>query len=103
MNSSPSPGTAIRNPARSSLDSRPLTTIAMVQSSVLAHAAYDDALAILEVEFRSGIVYRYFHVPQQIYQDLLQAHSKGAYFNRRVRTVFRHARVDSGALDTALP
>jgi KTSC domain len=103
MNSSTSPLIGIRHCATSSSDGRPLPTTTMVQSSVLARAAYDQAVAILELEFCSGIVYRYFHVPQQIYQDLLQAHSKGAYFNRHVRNVFRYGRVDSGAPTTALP
>ena len=33
-------------------------------------------LALLEVEFRSGEIYRYFDVPQQTYHQLLQAESK---------------------------
>jgi len=59
-----------------------------VSSSLLASVAYDHDRAILQLEFRSGAVYQYFGVPRQSYQELLQADSHGAYFNRRIRTFF---------------
>jgi hypothetical protein len=34
------------------------------------------------VEFRDGTTYQYADVPVETYHDLLQADSKGAYFNR---------------------
>jgi len=62
-----------------------------VQSRLLASVAYDRGQTILQLEFRGGTVYQYFQVPRQTYQDLLQADSKGAYFNRHIRSVFRCA------------
>jgi hypothetical protein len=62
-----------------------------VPSSLLASVAYDDDRAILQLEFRSGAVYQYFHVPPQSYQELWQADSHGAYFNRHIRNIFRYA------------
>jgi hypothetical protein len=62
-----------------------------VASSLLASVAYDHDRAILQLEFRSGAVYQYFHVPRQSYQELLQADSHGAYFNRHIRSFFRYA------------
>ncbi|PYT31547.1 MAG: KTSC domain-containing protein, partial [Acidobacteria bacterium] len=41
----------------------------------------------------TGPVYRYFGVPSTIFQNLITATSKGAYFNRNVRNSFRHQRV----------
>ena len=49
--------------------------------------------ATLELEFRSGAIYRYFAVPQAVFQELIAAESKGAYFNRHVRNRFRDQRL----------
>jgi KTSC domain len=39
----------------------------------------------LELEFVDGDVYRYFLVPRHVFLELLQAESKGAFFNERIR------------------
>ena len=59
-----------------------------VPSSLLASVAYDAERAILQLELRSGAVYQYFHVPLQTYQDLLQADSRGVYFNHHIRGLY---------------
>ena len=50
-------------------------------------------LALLEVEFRSGEIYRYFDVPQRTYHQLVQAESKGAYLNLNIRKSFSFKRI----------
>ena len=55
-----------------------------VRSSVIAAVGYDTETAELEVEFRSGDVYRYFAVPPSVFRALLEADSPGAYFNKNV-------------------
>lgn len=64
-----------------------------IDSTVLAAAAYDDARAVLEVEFRDGTVYQYRGVPRQTFQDLCRAESKGGYFNRQIRSRFACVRL----------
>jgi hypothetical protein len=59
-----------------------------VQSSLLARVAYDSRRAILQVTFRNGAAYQYAGVPAEIYQGLLQADSKGAYFNHCIRGLY---------------
>jgi hypothetical protein len=59
-----------------------------VDSSLMASVEYDDRRAILQVEFRDGSIYQYLDVPIQSYQELLQAESKGAYFNHHIRAIF---------------
>jgi hypothetical protein len=66
-----------------------------VHSRLLARIAYNHDETILQLEFHGGTVYQYFHVPRQTYQDLFQADSKGTYFNRHIRNVFRCARLGS--------
>ena len=39
-------------------------------------------------QFRSGERYLYFQLPPTCYQQLLQADSKGAYFNHNIRNRF---------------
>ena len=55
-----------------------------VRSSVIAAVGYDAETAVLEVEFRSGDVYRYFAVPPSVHRALIEADSPGAYFNKNV-------------------
>jgi KTSC domain len=101
MTFSPQPPTCIRESAPSSSDCRFLPDGVAVQSSLLAGVAYDHDQAVLQIEFCGGTVYQYFHVPRQTYQDLLQADSQGAYFNRHIRSVFRYSRYDPGARSAA--
>jgi len=55
-----------------------------VSSSVLAAVGYDAATAVLEIEFTSGDVYRYYAVPARVHRELTAAESPGAYFNRAI-------------------
>jgi hypothetical protein len=55
-----------------------------LRSSVLTSAGYDPATAILELEFTSGDVYRYFAVPPSVFRALVDDDSPGAYFNTHV-------------------
>lgn len=64
-----------------------------LESSVIASAGYDPGIAVLELEFRSGEVYRYFAVPPSVHAGLLAAPSAGRFFTQRIRDRFptRHA------------
>lgn len=59
-----------------------------VESSTLAAVGYDAVRKLLQLEFRSGAVYQYFGVPAAIYESLLNATSKGSFFNRSIRGRF---------------
>ncbi len=56
-----------------------------VQSSHLSSVGYDVANSILEVEFLDGSVYQYFNVPEHLFQGLINAGSKGSYFNENIK------------------
>jgi KTSC domain-containing protein len=51
---------------------------------------------VLEIRFTNGGVYRYFGVPPDVCLDFLQADSKGRFFNRYIRGVYRGERVKKG-------
>jgi len=63
----------------------------VLDSSVLKQASYASD-ETLELEFPTG-VYRYFGVPCTVFENLMLAPSKGAYFNRNIRDNFPHQRV----------
>ena len=55
-----------------------------LRSSVLSSAGYDPSTAMLELEFASGDVYRYFAVPPSVFAALIESDSPGAYFNTTI-------------------
>ena len=63
-----------------------------LDSSLLKAAVYSTD-ETLQLAFRTGPVYCYFRVPPTIFQNLMAATSKGAYFNRNIRNSFRYQRV----------
>ena len=63
-----------------------------INSSAIASIGYDADKQELEVEFTSGNIYRYFGVPEEVYEDLLQAPSKGRYFGSFIRGQYDSAR-----------
>lgn len=74
-----------------------------LNSTSLAAAGYLDRQALLELEFRSGAVYRYFGVPAETYEALLRAQSKGGYFNRYIRNRFAYAKIPPDQPPTVVP
>lgn len=56
-----------------------------VESSNLASVGYDAANEILEIAFNHGGVYQYFDVPENIYEELMNASSHGQYFDRNIK------------------
>lgn len=64
--------------------------VAAVESTTLLTVSYDEAQALLQLEFCSRAVYQYFSVPVEVHQSLLAAPSKGRYFNQAIRGRFSH-------------
>jgi hypothetical protein len=56
-----------------------------VSSSTIASVGYDREEHLLEIEFRTGRVYRYRLVPDSVHRELLAAPSQGRFFNTRIR------------------
>jgi hypothetical protein len=66
-----------------------------VESVTLATVAYDVPAGRLQLEFRTGHLYHYFGVPPQVFEGLMQASSKGKYFNRDIRGRFPYTLLPS--------
>jgi hypothetical protein len=64
-----------------------------VQSTALASVGYSKRLRALEIEFRSGAIYRYLNVAPALYHDLMNAPSKARFYDGNIRRKFRSVRV----------
>jgi hypothetical protein len=75
----------------------------LLESTTLASVLYDPLQRRLDIEFRSGQWYRYFQAPPFCYQQLLEADSKGAYFNRHIRNRFPFQHLSDPPTPVVLP
>ena len=66
-----------------------------VESSNLKSVGYDEFLLVLEIEFKSGAVYRYYGVPSEVHDELINAESVGKYFNANVKSKYSFLKVES--------
>ena len=58
-------------------------TLILVNSSAIRAVGYDGST--LTVEFHNGRTYEHPHVPDAVFEGLMQAPSKGAYHNQIIR------------------
>jgi hypothetical protein len=64
-----------------------------VQSTALASVGYSKRLRALEIEFRSGAIYRYLNVTPALYHHLMSAPSKARFYDENIRRKFRSVHV----------
>ena len=69
--------------------------LATVESAAVATVGYDENLKRLQLEFCSRAVYLYFGVPAAVYEALLDAPSKGRYFNGTIRGRYPYRQIRS--------
>ncbi|MBY0436905.1 MAG: KTSC domain-containing protein [Burkholderiales bacterium] len=62
-------------------------------SSQIASHGYDPATQTLEVEFKTGAVYQYDFVSQEVADGFSNCESVGAHFGAHVRGKFPHRMV----------
>ncbi len=69
-------------------------TKVFVESSAIFSIFYDPESQTLDIEFKSsGETYRYFGVPNDEYQGLLMAPSKGTYLNSQIKPKYRTRKI----------
>lgn len=56
-----------------------------VRSSAIRAVGYDPDSMRMQIRFAQGDTYTFCRVPQHIYDGLLAAGSKGAYYDRYIR------------------
>lgn len=65
-----------------------------VSSSAVLGVGYDRATRTLEIEFRSGRLYRYHGVEPDVFEQLMSAPSKGRFMNARIRNSYPFSRTN---------
>jgi len=66
-----------------------------VKSTAMARVSYDAGTQRLEVEFHDRKIYAYRGVPAELYAALLDAESKGKFFNTAIRSRFAFVSITS--------
>jgi hypothetical protein len=64
-----------------------------VVSSNIKSIGYDSESQTVEVEFSNGGVYQHHDVPQEAYDGLMAAKSKGGHYASTIRGKFKHTKV----------
>ncbi len=59
-----------------------------VKSRILHSVGYDEIQKILEIQFQTGMVYRYAGVPPKVFADLMRSEEIYKYFSAKVRPRF---------------
>ena len=54
-------------------------------SSAICHVSYNWVTGKLDITFRSGSTYTFYHVPPEIYHGLVSASSAGRYYHAYIR------------------
>ncbi|MGH8129089.1 MAG: KTSC domain-containing protein [Gammaproteobacteria bacterium] len=68
-----------------------------VESSQIHAVGYDAEKKTLRVSFKSGGVYDYADVPEQVHKDMLAAESVGSFFHKNVRGIYQHKKLESAS------
>ncbi len=69
--------------------------VAAVESTTLSAVGYDESEEVLWLQFCSGATYEYSDVPVAVHAALLNASSKGGYFNQAIRGRFPYRSIPS--------
>lgn len=64
-----------------------------VDSSNLHSVDYNQLSETLTIQFHSGHIYEYYHVPQYVYDGLMLASSKGKYHHRHIKNAYVYNRI----------
>ena len=64
-----------------------------VDSSNIEAVGYDETARELHVRFLSSGTYVYHGVPQDVYDELMAAPSKGSYLNRVIKSNYDYSKM----------
>lgn len=62
-------------------------------SSVVAAIRYDASKSTLRVVYVSGAVYDYKKVPEEVYNEMKKAFSKGEFLNKEIKPNYKFEKV----------
>ena len=70
-----------------------METFDAFESSNIASLKYDAETLTLQVSFHNGSDYQYFDVPQQTWEAMKLAESKGVFLNSEIKGTYRYSKV----------
>jgi hypothetical protein len=62
------------------------------ESSNITRFGHDGENRVLHVEFHSGSVYKYFDVPEPIFEQMKTSGSRGQFLAQNIKGSYRYAR-----------
>jgi hypothetical protein len=65
-----------------------------VSSSSVVSIGYDAEIQVLEIEFQGSGTYQYQGVPQEVFDQLMSAPSKGVFVNKQIKPFYVVVRVE---------
>lgn len=74
-----------------------INRVPVTGSSNIISIGHDESTQTLEVEFKSGDVYRYEGVPSSVHKDLMCAESVGRFLNDKIKGGYAHSKVEKTA------
>jgi len=63
-------------------------------SSFIFACIWNIEYKTLAVLFRSGSIWVYYNVPEQVYEELITSESTGNYFNTNIRNVYESEKLN---------
>lgn len=60
-----------------------------VNSSAISAVGYDSNTSRMKITFKQGRTYDFCRVPSQIHKGLMEAASKGSYFDRYIKDKYQ--------------
>ena len=76
----------------SSRRQRTIEVIETPGSSMLARFSYDKKEQVLAGEFNHGRRYEYYDVPEAVFKQMVEARSKGKFFQENIRDDYEFSR-----------
>ena len=65
----------------------------IVDSDCIDAISYISADSILKVRFNTGEIYQYYRVNHSVFNDFLDAPSKGTFLNKRIKDCYLYQRI----------
>ncbi len=63
-------------------------------SSAIKNSSYEPTTKILTIEFHDGSRYAHKPVPENVYQEFVNAPSQGQYFNANIRRKYKETKLN---------
>ena len=62
------------------------------ESSNVERFKYNESDKVLSVEFKGGVTYNYFDIPDSVFEQMKAAPSKGQFLAQQIKGTYRYAR-----------